>query len=96
MTDAQIIALVMGTIAPGAIAVIVRQGWSYAVRHAVALGVYLLLSLAVWAFQQTTSPDWADWRGLVRVFAPMAIAGNAAFAIVWKQTGVVDKIEKAT
>lgn len=95
MTDSQIAAVVTGTLMPWLIAVVQQRRWPDEVRYAVAFAAYLAATVFVYFFANSTSFDGLDWRGFVRLFAPMFIAGVSSFQLLWKRS-VAPVIEDAT
>jgi hypothetical protein len=96
MTDEQIVAIIIGTLAPLLIAVVQRRDWPDEVRYGVALAVYLGLTVLTYFFQNETSLAGLGWRDFIRLFAPMFIAGVTAFQLLWKRTAAPVIEEKTT
>lgn len=84
-------ALIVGAVTPFLVAVINQPGWSALVRRAVAVGVALILGVVTVAVQGGLSLS----GGLVTVAAVLG-ASQAAYALVWKPTGVTSAVESAT
>lgn len=95
MSDAEIGNWILGFFAPLLIALIVQQGWSARLKQVVAFVVVVALSIAVWVYQHEGAFDGQDWRGFVRVLAPVFIASVASYHGLWRRT-VAPAIESAT
>lgn len=95
MTDSQIAAAVTGIFVPWLIAVIQQRAWAMEVRYAVAFVTYVVVSLGVYFFANSTSFDGITWRGVVRLFAPLFIAGVSSFNLLWRRA-VAPAIEAKT
>lgn len=95
MTDADLIALVLGILLPLAIAVIQQRAWPDWARALVAFGIYFLATALTMWFVGTFG-DPTSVREWVRTFLTIFATAYGSFKLAWQPSGLTARIERAT
>lgn len=90
-------AWLVGFIAPIIVSVISKQTWTSQRKRLVSVGVAIVLGVVTLIVQGafSTLGEWT-WQTPVTVIVLVVGASQAAYALLWKPTGVADKVEAAT
>lgn len=92
MEDTLTVASVMGGLAPLAIAVINRPGWSSQRKQLVAIAASVVLAVVALAVTGGFADfDPADWLATVTLVIGTS---QAAYALIWKPTDTAPAIER--